>query len=274
MTAEQEYAAMVAAAAAQSARLRAPMASTDRWDRAAARFRLDPHRELDSNLQAVRSLVQPTDVLIDVGGGAGRVSLPLALTCREVINVEPSPAMAGQFLASAAEAHIENARVVPATWPDAPDVSGDVALVCNVTYFVGAIVPFLERLVAATRRRVIISVWSVPPPIRDAAIFEVATGEPELPCPGHRQLCDVLWEMGILPDVQVLPGPFPLRAAPAATPAAAIEAWLDEARLSDRDAARERLVAGFDRVFVNSGEGYRPAQRRDSREMLITWPTA
>ena len=265
---------MVAAAAAQSARLRAPMATTDRWDRAASRFRLDPHRELDANLEAIRSFIEPTDVVVDIGGGAGRVSLPLALACRDVINVEPSPAMAEQFLASAAEAHIENARVVPATWPNAPRVSGDVAIVCNVTYFVADILPFLQRLVAASRRRVIISVWSVPPPIRDAAIFEVATGEPELPCPGHRQLCDVLWEMGILPDVHVLPGSFPLRAAPAATPAAAIEAWLDEARLSDRDAARERLVAGFDRVFVSSDEGYRPAQRRDSREMLITWPTS
>ncbi len=38
-------------------------------------------------MEAITSYVQPEDTVIDVGGGAGRVSLPLALCCQEVINV-------------------------------------------------------------------------------------------------------------------------------------------------------------------------------------------
>ena len=64
---------------------------------AAAQFRFDPRRELDANLAALASCVEPGDVLVDVGGGAGRVSLPLALRCQEVVTVEPSPAMAAEY---------------------------------------------------------------------------------------------------------------------------------------------------------------------------------
>ena len=78
----------------------------------AQRFRYDPHRSLDANLQVVASYVQPDDVLIDVGGGAGRVSLPLALRCRQVINVDSSPGMLAEFEVCAAEAGITNAYSV------------------------------------------------------------------------------------------------------------------------------------------------------------------
>jgi SAM-dependent methyltransferase len=41
-------------------------------------------------------------VVVDVGGGAGRYSLPLASRCREVVNVDPSAAMGAAFAANAA----------------------------------------------------------------------------------------------------------------------------------------------------------------------------
>src|SRR5207245_1920564 len=60
------------------------------------------------------------------------------------------------------EAGIGNARLVKADWQDAPEVRSDVSLVSHVTYFVAEIVPFLEKLIAASRRRVIIGVSSTP----------------------------------------------------------------------------------------------------------------
>jgi hypothetical protein len=69
-------------------------------------IKADPRRPLDPNLEIIASYIQPDDVIVDVGGGAGRISLPLALRCREVINVEPSIAMDAGFTANASQAGI------------------------------------------------------------------------------------------------------------------------------------------------------------------------
>ena len=106
MTAAQAYAARIDAVNAQQARVQGQHAPHDPWGAAAAIFRFDPHRTLDANLEAIAFLVQPEETLIDVGGGAGRLSLPLALRCRETINIEPSPGMKAVFESLAAAAGI------------------------------------------------------------------------------------------------------------------------------------------------------------------------
>lgn len=53
----------------------------DQWDHIADLFQEDPHRTGDQVLNAVLSAVSPQDDVLDVGGGAGRYALPLALHC-------------------------------------------------------------------------------------------------------------------------------------------------------------------------------------------------
>src|SRR4029077_5318355 len=109
-------------------------------------FHADPRRPLDSLLTTIASYVREGDVLVDVGGGAGRLSLPLALRCREVVIVDPSEGMRAVFEKTAKDAGITNARFVTAGWLEADDIEGDVALVAHVTYFVREIAPFLRKL--------------------------------------------------------------------------------------------------------------------------------
>ena len=87
---------------------------TDRWKAGAPRYREDPFREHDT-LHALLAYIQPADTVLDVGGGAGRY-LPIALHCREYVNVEPSPGMGAQFELSVREAGIENARWLQSDW--------------------------------------------------------------------------------------------------------------------------------------------------------------
>lgn len=276
MSAATEYAACHYAVAAQQSRIFGPEPPGDPWGALAGFFRLDPNRDPEPNLQIVSSYLRPDDVLVDVGGGAGRTCLPMARFCTEVVMVEPSPGMGAEFDASRREAGIANARRVQADWMDASDIEGDVVFSGCVTYFVRDIVPFVEKLAAAARRRVMITLWNEPPPCRGAPLFKLAHGEEQVQLPGFRQLLPVLWEMDILPDVLVLPDApwwenavYPSRED--ALEWAVDGPWL---RAEDRERAAVIFRNNFDEMFVSGPEGFRPRWQQPMRELLITWETA
>ncbi len=274
-SAADKYAAMLDAVREQQLRLFGPLPADIWTGQSAAQFRFDPHREVDRNLSELASYVGPDDVAVDVGGGAGRVSLPLALRCREVLTVEPSAGMAAEYEGSRQEAGITNARVVPSGLMDAVGIEGDVAVTCDVTYFIRDIVPFIERMQTVARRRVMICVWSEPPPNRGADLFRRVYGEPLAPMPGHRELLPVLWDMGILPDVRVLTDPTWWETWRYATRDEALDSvifgrW---SREGVRDSARRIFDEQFDELFATDGDGFRAIWRKPMRELLITWET-
>ncbi len=270
------YAVRVDAVLAQRVRIYGEGQKVDPWGEQAPRFALDPHRVLDGNLDAIAGYVQPDDVVIDVGGGAGRVSLPLALRCREVVNLEPSAGMGAEFTRQAAAAGISNASWLPGGQNDAKGIRGDVTVTADVTYFVRDIVPFIEKLTATARRRVILAIWSIPPPNRSARLFRLVHGEEQELYPGHRELLPVLWEMGILPDIRVLPSPpwwdvqFHQSRNEALESALWRHQWL---RPEDEARARDIIEAHFDQLVQVSTQGIQPIWRPEVRELLITWET-
>ena len=179
MSAARDFAHHHDAVDDQRSRLFGPQPPSDYWGAMAQYFRMDPRRDLDASLQAIASYLRPDDVFIDVGGGAGRVSLPLAQICREVVVVEPSPGMGAEFDASRREAGIDNASRVQAEWMEAEGIEGDVVFAGSVTYFVRDIVPFVEKLQTSARRRVMVTLWSEPPACSAGPLFELVYGEPQ-----------------------------------------------------------------------------------------------
>ena len=270
------YAAQVDAVEGQRARIYGEQQNVDSWGDQAHRFALDPHRVNDVNLDALAGYLGPNDVVVDVGGGAGRNSLPLALRCREVINAEPSTGMGGQFTRLAADAGISNASWLQADWNDATGLRGDVVITADVTYFVRDIVPFIEKLAATAGRRVIMAVWSIPPPNRSFRLFRLIHGEEHKPYPGHRELLSVLWEMGVLPDIRVLPSQpwwdvqFHQSRNEAVESALGRHQWLEP---EDEARARAIIETNFDELFHTSSQGFQPVWRPEVRELLITWET-
>src|SRR5438045_4193322 len=146
MSAAETYAARVDAVIAQRTRLRGPQPAGDLFCTLPPNHPLltvDARRALEPNLEIIASYVEPDDVIIDVGGGAGRYSLPLALRCREVINVDPSATLLGGYEASARQADIANARAIHAAWLDIEPPLSSFGLVNHVTYLPRDIVQFI-----------------------------------------------------------------------------------------------------------------------------------
>jgi hypothetical protein len=284
--AADRYAARVDAVLAQRTRLRGPQPPGDKRAGCPADHPLvkaDPLRPLGPNLTVIASYLEPNDVIIDVGGGAGRMSLPLALRCREVINVEPSPTMAIGCRTNAAGAGISNTRIIEGEWPNVDAPVGSVALVNHVTYMTREIVPFIKKLEQVGRRRVLITVNSMPGPSFQRALYQLVHGEAEEVVPGHVELINVIWELGILPDIRVLPQPtVPFTPAPSrdAAIAAAIarfpgEQWGWWALGSDLEARLGSVLeARFNELFAASPEGFIPRYVAPGREILITWQPA
>lgn len=282
--AAERYTARVAAVEAQLDRIFGSVPE-DFWGRYAAYFkpRLDPRRELTPDLDLIASFINAEDVLIDVGGGGGRCSLPIALRCREVINIEPSPEACAVFRESAAKSGIANARCIQTRWP-VSGVEGDITLVVNVTYYMRNIVPFIEALEAASGRRVMIVVNSWTALYQYADLFKVAHGEEMEQWPNFPELLPVLWEMGILPDVRVLPPRPDLTGTEwPETTGQAVELALAglspahslgrKVRAEDQEAVRARVEAHFEELFGRSGAERRPIRWEDQRDLLITWVT-
>jgi hypothetical protein len=80
-SAADRYAARVDAVLAQRTRLRGPQPPGDKRAACPADHPLvtaDPLRPMGPNLAVIASYIEADDVIIDIGGGAGRMSLPLA----------------------------------------------------------------------------------------------------------------------------------------------------------------------------------------------------
>jgi hypothetical protein len=278
-TAAARHDAMVAAYDAQRARYASPN-RRDAWGTLAQRFQADPRRPLDSFLTKIAAYIEPADVLIDVGGGAGRLSLPLALRCKEVVVIDPSPGMGEAFEKVLQDSEISNARFVQADWNDAKHVEGDVALVAHVTYFVREIVQFIEQLQSAAQRRVLVGMRSVPPPNQVAGFFRLAHNEELAPVPGHEELLSVLEELGIAAEV-IDAGPATAMATSATgtTRQQAVRAEVEAATNQDwiGSVTPERLAQlfeeHFDELLVETEQGFVRRSFLGGRDLLITWET-
>jgi SAM-dependent methyltransferase len=286
MSAADRYATRVDAVLAQRTRLRGTPPPGDLFADLPPDHPLlmtDPLRPLDPTLDLIASYLDPEDIVIDVGGGGGRNTLPLALRTREVINVDPSNNMLRAFTATARRAGIHNALAVHGDWLTLEPVpQGSVALVNHVAYLTREIVPFIRKLEQAASRRVIITVGSPPPPSRNRAAFQVCYQEPSEPVPGHVELVNVLWELGIEPDVRMLPIQ-PMTTDPAPSREAAVNLAIGQLRGHQwafwpldpqlEALARSRVDAHFDELFEQTEHGFRPTWTVPGREVLVTWST-
>src|SRR3954454_24836822 len=100
----------VRANAAQVERYREQVRRADHYAPLVQNFQLDPRRGGDPTVDTLLALARPEETWLDVGSGAGRYALPLALRVREVLALDASPGMLQGLRAGMAEHGIANVQ--------------------------------------------------------------------------------------------------------------------------------------------------------------------
>jgi molybdenum cofactor cytidylyltransferase len=171
-------------------------------------FIADPRRSDadDVSLAALRARASADETWIDIGAGAGRYALPLALVVREVIAVDPSPAMLAGLREGMATHGIHNIRVIEGRWPlpeaDLALPAADVALIAHVGYDVEAIGPFLDAMERSARRLCVALLMRQTPASVAEPFWPPIHGEARIPLPALTAFVDLLRARGRTPEVR------------------------------------------------------------------------
>ncbi len=200
-TLAEAWAAAVRGNREQAERLREEPDDGDHYAPIAAAFRADPRRTDDITLAALQEIAEPDDVWVDVGAGAGRFALALALCVREVIAIEPSAGMRAEFEEIRAQHGIENARVFDQRWPTADPPRGDVAMISQVGYDIEPIGELLDTMERSAARECVAVMYEQAPGGLFHELWPAIHGEPQIQLPGLAALLELLEARGA--DVSV-----------------------------------------------------------------------
>jgi SAM-dependent methyltransferase len=201
----EAWAARVRANREQVEQHREGEAARDFYAPVASLFRADPRRTDDPVLDVLASLLSSDDSVLDIGAGGGRFALPLALTAREVIAVDPSPGMLSILREGMAEHDIANVRCVQGRWPEsAAGLQADVALIAHVGYDIEAIGPFLDAMEQAAGRLCVAVLLEGPPPSAADALWPEIHGVQRAQLPALPEFLSLLLARGRLFEIQLI----------------------------------------------------------------------
>ncbi|HEX5825980.1 MAG TPA: hypothetical protein VFY23_00545 [Candidatus Limnocylindrales bacterium] len=202
---EAAWAERVQANREQAERLRETQAG-DFYAPVSGLFVADPRRTDEPALEVLFEQAGSNETWLDIGAGAGRYALPLALRVREVIAVEPSAGMRRALRTGMGEHGIGNVRVVASAWPEGLDELGelpaaDVSLIAHVGYDIEEIGPFLDAMEAATRRRCVAILTDRSPASVADPFWPLVHGEARVALPALPELLELLLARGREPMV-------------------------------------------------------------------------
>ncbi len=270
MTALEDWVARVSAHHEQSRRIqeKTGWAPDDSGRYVADMFVADPRRTDDPVLNRLLRAVSPATTVLDVGGGAGRYALPLALACRQVTVVEPDPGMVKTLRGQMVRHRIANITVVEEKWQTVGVEPADVVLCAHVIYDVVAIEEFVRWLTAHARKRVQL-VANMPWRMHALSSFwPPVHGEERITLPSVPELLPLLWELGVFPDLAMLsvypPEPFRDRGRALAI----LRRMIYVNPGSEQDA---RLQAALDALADEVPGGIALREATPRREALVSW---
>ena len=176
----------------------------DFWEGMAQNFKDDPFRKGDPVVDRLEQEFAECRTLVDIGGGAGRLALPLSLSREAVTVVDSSKSMLLELQDSCEEAKIENVSSVFGLWEDAVIDIHEGALCSHVTYGIENIGKFLENVNQYASKRVVIIAFMKSPQAHLESLWREVHEEERVHLPGVPELMDVLWQLGIAPELNII----------------------------------------------------------------------
>ena len=176
----------------------------DFWEGMAQNFKDDPFRKGDPVIDRLEQEFADCGTLVDIGGGAGRLALPLSLSRESVTVVDSSKSMLAELKDSCDEAKIENVYSVFGHWEDAVIDIHEGALCSHVTYGIENIGKFLENVNQFVSKRVVIIAFMKSPQAHLESLWREVHEEERVHLPGVPELMDVLWQLGIAPELNII----------------------------------------------------------------------
>jgi len=273
---EAAWALRVRANREQVERIREVPDGTDFYAPVTSLFRADPTRTGDAVLDVLLDLVRSGDTWLDVGAGAGRFALPLAMALDpsggSVIALDASRSMLDGLREIAADHAIENIRVSQGRWPlDDPGAAGafgaDVSLIAHVGYDIEAIGPFLGALEAAASRLCVAVLMERVPASAADPFWPPVHGERRVTLPAMPEVVEILEARGRRPSVirvEVEPRRFDTRDQLAGF--ARRQLWIDPT--GPKEALLEAALVD---LAVPEGDGWAIRDRGTSTVGIATW---
>jgi len=178
----------------------------DFWHGMAHRFKDDPFRKGDPLIERLLEEFVECETIIDIGGGAGRLALPLALEKKKITVVDSSTAMLEELRDSLRQCAIGNVRTLQCLWEEVPSdlTAHDGALCSHVTYGINDIEMFISNVHRKTLDRVVLISFMQSPQVHLGTLWELVHGERRIHLPGVPELIEVLEDMGVNPTLFVL----------------------------------------------------------------------
>jgi molybdenum cofactor cytidylyltransferase len=273
---ETDWGARVRANAEQVDRFREVPDGTDFYAPVTGLFRADPTRTDEPALDALRAMVEPGETWLDIGAGAGRYALPIALALApsggRVIAVDASHGMLDALVELRSEHGVTDVEVVETRWPPAPtDIRRfdcDVALIAHVGYDIESIGPFLDAMESVARRRCIAVLMERQPSSIADACWPTVHGEARIELPALPEFVEVLQARGGEPSVQRLerePRRFDSRAE--------LEAFLRrQLWIEPGGEADGRFLAALEPLLVHDPDGRVGLQGQQPLPIgIVTW---
>ena len=246
----------------------------DHYRPLATAFRADPYRTGDAALDALSDIALPDDVWVDIGAGAGRLALPLALRVRQVIAIEPSPAMRAELANLQIEHGITNIDLRDERWPsDDTAISdmADVALISHVGYDIEEIGAFVDTMERAGTRECVALMYDRAPGSMFWQVWPTIHSEEHARLPGATEFIDLLHARGATVDASDLDRGSDRQRFGFTEPDAAMD-WARRRLWLSENSARLPLLrqAVADLLIERDGSWSLPDQ---PSQMLIRWRT-
>lgn len=242
----------------------------DFWRPYAARFRADPHRTDDPVLNRLLREAASGKTVLDVGGGGGRLALPLALHCDSFTVVEPSASMLDELRRGADDTGIGNVTIVEGPWEEVSVDPAEIVLVAHVLYGVADVVPFVRKLEEHARERVLILTFMRAPQSYLSPLWKAVHNEERVDLPALPELLEVLWEMDIYPDLEMVQASGP---AVFESRDEALEELRSRLYVSPGAESERRLKRAVDQELVEVPDGLQVRGSPGQRQGLLSWST-